>query len=188
MENNTTPLQKERANYQTTIPVCLRRLETLKAAEGKHLELKNNPNALRGLFPRTFNQPLIHFRETSEKQEHRPINIGVVLSGGQAAGGHNVITGLYDAMKKLHPDSKLFGFLDGPAGIIQNRYKELDEEFLSHYRNQGGFDMIGAGRDKIEKLKDFTAAEETVKTHSLDGIVIIGGDDSSTDCKLGNDG
>ena len=108
------------------------------------------------------------------------MKVGVVLSGGQAAGGHNVIAGLFDGLKKIHPDCQLIGFTDGPVGIVKNQYKEITAEYLAPYRNQGGFDIIGSGRTKIETPEQFEKAYQTVKSHDLDGLVIIGGDDSNT--------
>jgi pyrophosphate--fructose-6-phosphate 1-phosphotransferase len=113
-----------------------------------------------------------------------PLRVGVVLSGGQASGGHNVITGLFDALKRLNPESRLFGFLNGPAGIIKNQQIELTSELLNSYRNQGGFDLIGSGRTKLEAQSDLEAAEKAVASLSLDGLVIIGGDDSNTNAAL----
>lgn len=110
----------------------------------------------------------------------KPLRVGVVLSGGQAAGGHNVICGLFDALRQIHPDSRLFGFLNGPSGIVQGQYKELSKEVLAEYRNQGGFDVIGSGRTKIETQEQFLKTCEHMKALSLDGLVIIGGDDSNT--------
>lgn len=112
------------------------------------------------------------------------LKVGVVLSGGQAAGGHNVICGLHDALVKLHPDSKLIGFLGGPAGILKNNSKDLTTDFVKEYLNTGGFDMIGSGRDKIETTDQFKAALQTVKAHELDALIIIGGDDSNTNAAL----
>src|SRR5262249_40984987 len=108
------------------------------------------------------------------------LKVGVVLSGGQAAGGHNVITGVFDALKILNPNSQVFGFLGGPSGIIENKYIELTSDKLTAYRNQGGFDLIGSGRTKIETSEQFQASEKTVRALALDGLVIIGGDDSNT--------
>lgn len=129
-------------------------------------------------------QPIIRFTESKETLKTQPLRLGVVLSGGQAAGGHNVIIGLYDALKKLNPKSQLFGFLDGPSGIIKNIHKELVLEELNRFRNTGGFDLLGSGRTKIESPEQFVSSLETVKKLDLDGLVIIGGDDSNTNAAL----
>jgi len=112
------------------------------------------------------------------------VKIGCVLSGGQAAGGHNVIMGIFDMIKKFHPDSKLIGFLGGPKGVIENNYIEITAEYMNLYRNTGGFDMIRSGRDKIEKPDQFVKSLENVKAHDLNGLVVIGGDDSNTNACL----
>ena len=119
-----------------------------------------------------------------EKQQLKAIRVGVVFSGGQASGGHNVITGLYDALTEMNIDSKLYGFLGGPAGIINGEYQELTKTILKPYRNQGGFDLIGSGRDKIEKKEQLESSLKTCKDLQLDGLVIIGGDDSNTNAAV----
>ncbi len=134
---------------------------------------------IKKLFPKTFGRPICHFKR-GEGQIEEVLRVGVVFSGGPAAGGHNVIAGLFDALKK----SKLYGFLDGPQGIIDNKYKELTQEMIFPYRNQGGFDLIGSGRIKIETEEQLAAALRTALTLNLDGLVIIGGDDSNTNAAV----
>lgn len=146
--------------------------------------VKNSPSGntqsqIAPLFPLTINQPVLAIAQGNPIAS-RPLRVGVVLSGGQAAGGHNVITGLFDALQQLNQESVLFGFCDGPKGIIENKYTTLTGELLANYRNQGGFDLIGSGRDKIEKPEQLQAAKKTVEMLDLDGLVIIGGDDSNT--------
>ncbi len=121
---------------------------------------------------------------TSDKAAHAPLRVGVVFSGGQAPGGHNVIAGLFDALKALHPDSLLYGFCDGPGGIIKNNHVEITAALLSSYRNQGGFDLLGSGRTKIETAEQLVAAEATVNSLRLDGLIIVGGDDSNTNAAV----
>lgn len=134
-------------------------------------------------FPHTYGLPIMRPHLDTSKRSH-PLNVGIVLSGGQAPGGHNVITGLFDALTALHRTSRLFGFLNGPSGIIDGRYEILSEERVAHYRNQGGFDLIGSGRTKIEKDEQFAKARATFELLKLDGLVIVGGDDSNTNAAL----
>jgi diphosphate--fructose-6-phosphate 1-phosphotransferase len=110
----------------------------------------------------------------------RALRVGAVLSGGQAPGGHNVLSGIYDGIKRLHPDSVFIGFLDGPRGLFEGKYVEIDEAMMQRYRNMGGFDAIGSGRDKIETPEQFAGARAWADKLALDGVVIIGGDDSNT--------
>lgn len=176
-----SPLQKARLEYQPTLPDCLKQLFRLQVEHGNIPKISNE---LAKLFPRLSKQPRLKFKLSQQPVEHSQVNVGVVLSGGQAPGGHNVISGLYDALKKLNPNSKLIGFLNGPKGILKNEFIEINDKNLSFYRNQGGFDLIGSGRDKIEQLESFEAAEKTVKANSLNGLLIIGGDDSNTNAAL----
>ena len=135
-------------------------------------------------FPNTFSQPLIEFKNVGEDQKLKTLKIGVVFSGGQAAGGHNVITALFDAIKAFNSNSSLLGFLNGPIGIVENKTMEITKEILSKYRNQGGFDLIGSGRTKIETDDQLKASKNTAEKLDLDGIVIIGGDDSNTNAAV----
>lgn len=176
-----TPLQEERLEYSPKLPAILHDLRKLKTEKLSNHSAEN-PD-IKDLFPKTVGQPRLTFT-IDQDHEKKPLNVGVVLSGGQAAGGHNVITGLFDALKQLHSESRLYGFLKGPSGIIENHVMELTESFLLEYRNQGGFDMIGAGRTKIETADQFKGAAETARELDLDGIVIIGGDDSNTNAAL----
>lgn len=173
--NPMSPLQKLRLLYQPKLPKILCDLESIQPV----FEACHEENALAEYFPLTSQQPIIRFVKGA-KQAHHPLVVGVVLSGGQAPGGHNVISGLYDALRKLNPASRLIGFCDGPSGIIQNRTLDITEELLASYRNQGGFDLLGSGRTKIETAEDFESAYRTVCERNLDALVIIGGDDSNT--------
>jgi pyrophosphate--fructose-6-phosphate 1-phosphotransferase len=176
--NFASLLQRHRLHYQPTLPLILKNLQALVPEAQKESHAASD-SAIKELFPHTSEQPILIFKE-GQASSPKPLKVGVVLSGGQAPGGHNVITGLLDALKKLHPNSELIGFLDGPSGIVKNKFIALTEEQVAPYRNQGGFDIIGSGRTKIETSEQFTAAEQTLKSHQLDGLVVIGGDDSNT--------
>lgn len=170
-----------RLKYEPKLPKMLENIASLKCVSGQSREKKiaSNPS-VKEFFPKTFEQPTFVSFAKNQILSHQPKRVGVVLSGGQAAGGHNVIIGLFDALKLLNSNSLLFGFCDGPKGIIENKYIELTENLLSNYRNQGGFDLIGSGRTKIETPEQFEASEKNVRALNLDGLVIIGGDDSNT--------
>lgn len=176
-----SPLQIHRLKYQPQLPLLLQDLSVIVANFEKSICLSDP--ALQEQFPQTFQQPIITFRR-GNKKEATPLKVGVVLSGGQAPGGHNVIAGLFDALKQIHPESILLGFLDGPLGILKNTSIELTKMVIDSYRNQGGFDMIGSGRTKIETPAQLEAAMLTVQTLALDGLVIIGGDDSNTNAAI----
>lgn len=170
-------LHKLRLIYQPKLPRALHNADSMLAFASDYLPLK--VEALKKHFPNTYSQPLLHFKPHS--LDHvGSLRIGVVFSGGQAAGGHNVVAGLYDFCQKVDPSSQLIGFLGGPDGILENRTIEISEAKLLAYRNQGGFDLIGSGRGKIETAEQFAAAAKTVSDLQLDGLVIVGGDDSNT--------
>lgn len=136
------------------------------------------------LFPHITGQRKVVFRPSPQHKAHTPKRVGVVFSGGQAAGGHNVITGLHHALTQLHPQSRLFGFLNGPSGILQQKFIELTESLIAPYHNMGGFDLLGSGRTKIETVEQFAAAQKTLQALALDALVVIGGDDSNTNAAL----
>ena len=170
-------LQQARSAYQPKLPVGLQ--GACKAVEGEPTQSVDNQEDIKRLFPNTYGMPLVEFVK-GEETKHEPINVGVILSGGQAPGGHNVITGLFDALKRLNPDSRLYGFILGPGGLVDHNYMELTKEIVDEYRNTGGFDMIGSGRTKLEKVEQFEKGLEIIRELNIKAIVIIGGDDSNT--------
>ncbi len=175
---NISALQKERAKYQPKLPKSLQ--GAVKVVEGEKTKSVADQKDIEELFPNTYGMPLITFEDGEEKNDRSPVNAGVILSGGQAPGGHNVISGIFDGIKKIHPDSKLYGFLGGPGGLVDHVYVELTAEKIDEYRNTGGFDIIGSGRTKLEEEWQFDKGLEIAKDLDLNALVIIGGDDSNT--------
>ena len=173
-----SPLQKARATYQPKLPSVLR--EHVHAVSGDATKSVDDMEEIQKLFPNTYGLPLVTFEKSGEPDAKEPINVGVILSGGQAPGGHNVIAGLYDGIKKIHPDSRLYGFLMGPGGFVAHDYKELTDEIIDEYRNTGGFDIIGSGRTKLETREQFDKGLEILRKLDIKALVIIGGDDSNT--------
>lgn len=170
-------LQKARAAYEPKLPKALKGSVSIK--EGAKTESVADHEAIKALFPNTYGMPLVEFQESNEKNDAQ-MNVGVILSGGQAPGGHNVITGLFDTIKKLNPENRLFGFILGPGGLVDHNYMEITADFINDYRNTGGFDMIGSGRTKLEKVEQFEKGLEIIRELNIKAIVIIGGDDSNT--------
>ena len=170
-------LQRERAAYQPKLPKGLQ--GAVKVQEGEPTQSVGNQEEIKAMFPNTYGMPLIEF-VPGEQSLAKQMNVGVILSGGQAPGGHNVITGLFDAIKKLNPENKLFGFILGPGGLVDHNYMELTAELVDEYRNTGGFDMIGSGRTKLEKVEQFEKGLEIIRELDIKAVVIIGGDDSNT--------
>ena len=170
-------LQKERAAYQPKLPKALQ--GAVKVKEGASTKSVDNQEEIKKLFPNTYGMPLIEF-VPGENADKKKINIGVILSGGQAPGGHNVISGLFDAVKNLNSENRLYGFLMGPGGLVDHNYIEITAEFLIQYRNTGGFDMIGSGRTKLEEEDQFEKGLKIIRELDINAIVIIGGDDSNT--------
>lgn len=170
-------LQKARASYQPKLPKALQ--GAVKIAEGAPTQSVDNQEDIKKLFPNTYGMPLIEFVQGNEIPA-RAINVGIILSGGQAPGGHNVISGLFDEVKKLNPNNRLYGFLMGPGGLVDHKYIEITADFLNDYRNTGGFDMIGSGRTKLETTEQFEKGLEIIRKLDINAIVIIGGDDSNT--------
>lgn len=170
-------MQKERAGYQPKLPIALQ--GAVKVKEGAPTQSVDNQEDIKKLFPNTYGMPLVEFEPATEANNAK-MNVGVILSGGQAPGGHNVISGLFDEIKKLNPENRLFGFLMGPGGLVDHKYMEITAENLQAYRNTGGFDMIGSGRTKLEKEEQFEKGLEIIRELDIKAIVIIGGDDSNT--------
>ena len=170
-------LQIARAAYQPKLPKALK--GAVKVQEGEATQSVADQDAIKKLFPNTYGMPLIRFVE-GEAKEYPAINVGVILSGGQAPGGHNVISGLFDGIKALNKDSRLYGFILGPGGLVDHNYMELTADIIDEYRNTGGFDIIGSGRTKLEKEEQFEKGLEIIKELGINALVIIGGDDSNT--------
>ncbi len=171
-------LQIARAAYQPKLPKALR--GALKAVEGEPTQSVADQEEVKKLFPNTYGMPYLKFEPTDGEGTSAAMNVGVILSGGQAPGGHNVISGLFDGIKKLNPANKLYGFILGPGGLVDHNYKELTADIIDEYRNTGGFDIIGSGRTKLEKKEQFDKGLEIIKQLGIKAVVIIGGDDSNT--------
>ncbi|MCL3780502.1 diphosphate--fructose-6-phosphate 1-phosphotransferase [Prolixibacteraceae bacterium JC049] len=171
-------LQKERAQYAPKLPKALR--GAVKMVDGKATESVADQEEIKKLFPNTYGMPLITFEEGDAKAELPAMNVGVILSGGQAPGGHNVMSGLFDGLKALNPENKLIGFLGGPGGLVDGEYKELTADIIDKYRNTGGFDIIGSGRTKLEEEAQFEEGRKVCEKLGIKALVIIGGDDSNT--------
>ena len=170
-------LQIARAAYQPKLPKALQ--GAVKIKEGKATQSVGDQEEIKKLFPNTYGMPIVEFEPATEVNTKK-MNVGVILSGGQAPGGHNVITGLFDQIKKLNPENRLYGFILGPGGLVDHNYMELTPEIIDDYRNTGGFDMIGSGRTKLEKVDQFEKGLEIIRELNIKAIVIIGGDDSNT--------
>ena len=182
---NLSPLQVERLKYQPKLPSSLASgINHLISIEGNPTQSVGNQDEIRALFKNTYGKPTVTFQTSTESGSSNQRNVGVILSGGQAPGGHNVIAGLYDALKQANPSNNLYGFLGGPSGIIEGKYVEFNDEFINDYRNTGGFDIIGSGRTKLETEEQFQSAWEVCKKLNISAVVIIGGDDSNTNAAL----
>ena len=175
-------LQKARAAYQPKLPIVL--TGAVKAVEGDPTQSVADQEAIKELFPNTYGLPELKFEKNANPTQGKPVNVGVILSGGQAPGGHNVISGLFDGIKKIHKDSRLYGFIMGPGGFVDHNYMELTGEIVDEYRNTGGFDIIGSGRTKLEKKEQFDKGLEILKELDIKALVIIGGDDSNTNAAI----
>ncbi len=171
-------LQSERAKYQPKLPNSLK--SSVKLVEGEKTQSAADQNDIEKLFPNTYGMPLITFEETSGKMQYPAVNVGVILSGGQAPGGHNVISGIFDGIKNINPDSRLYGFLGGPGGLVDHQYIELTSTIIDEFRNTGGFDIIGSGRTKLEDAAQFDKGAEIIKQLNIKALIVIGGDDSNT--------
>ena len=172
-----SPLQIARAAYQPKLPAALKGNVVL--SEGAATQSVADQADIKKLFPNTYGMPTIQF-VAGEAKKYDAVNVGVILSGGQAPGGHNVISGLFDGLKKMNPNSKLYGFLGGPSGLVDHKYVELTADIIDEYRNTGGFDIIGSGRTKLEEVEQFDKGIEICNKLGIKAIVIIGGDDSNT--------
>ena len=182
---NLSPLQIERLKYQPKLPASLANgINHLISQEGSATQSVANQEEIKALFKNTYGKPTVTFQTSTESVASEVRNVGVILSGGQAPGGHNVIAGLYDALKQANSKNNLYGFLGGPSGIIEGKYVEFNDEFNNDYRNTGGFDIIGSGRTKLETEEQFQAAWEVCKKLNISAVVIIGGDDSNTNAAL----
>lgn len=182
---NLSSLQVERLKYHPKLPSSLAEgINKLLYKEGSATESVANQSEIKELFKNTYGKPTVTFSSSSESKSYEQRNVGVILSGGQAPGGHNVIAGLYDALKQANSSNKLYGFLGGPSGIIEGKYIEFTDEFMNKYRNTGGFDIIGSGRTKLETEEQFKASLEVCKKLNISAVVIIGGDDSNTNAAL----
>jgi len=176
-----SPLQTERYKYKPKLPEVLKgNIHKIGINPKGSTKSETNQKELAEMFPRTYGAPFIETLRIEEALESKTVNIGVVLSGGQAPGGHNVISGLYDAMIKANPESKLIGFLEGPSGILENKTLEITSKIIDQFRNTGGFDIIGSGRTKLETTEQFDICEDVCKLLDISCLVIIGGDDSNT--------
>ena len=176
-----SPLQKARYEYQPKLPGMLRNgIADICVKEGAATASVADQDKIKALFPNTYGKPEITFEKGTNTSASKKQVVGVILSGGQAPGGHNVISGLYDALKATNSDNVLLGFKGGPDGLLKNDYVEFDDKFIDAYRNTGGFDIIGSGRTKLETEEQFNIVAENAKKNCLTAIVIIGGDDSNT--------
>ena len=179
MTMTKSPLQVARAAYQPKMPVALQGQVSLK--EGAKTQSVADQEAIEKLFPNTYGMPVIELvPQEGEAPAVAAFNVGVILSGGQAPGGHNVICGLFDALKRINPANKLYGFLGGPSGLVDGKYTELTADVIDEYRNTGGFDIIGSGRTKLEETWQFDNGIKVCQELGIKAVVIIGGDDSNT--------
>ena len=178
-------LQKARYAYSPKLPKILREdIRSLDVVIGQPTESAADQAELKKLFPNTYGLPKVSFKVSNGSKPGRKLNVGVILSGGQAPGGHNVICGLYDALKKANPENKLYGFIGGPSGILDDKYLVMTDEIIDEYRNTGGFDIIGSGRTKLETKEQFEVCTKVCHSHDINAIVIIGGDDSNTNAAV----
>lgn len=185
MSDNLSVLGKARKAYEPKLPTALQN-GALKVAlkKGRPTESVRDQKKIKALFPNTYGAPYVSFEESAEEVVARPVNVGVVLSGGQAPGGHNVIAGIFDGIKSISPKSKLLGFLGGPSGLENGNFKVINAKLMDAYRNTGGFDIIQSGRTKLETEEQWKKCLAVAKAQKLDAIVIIGGDDSNTNAAV----
>lgn len=185
MEPVLSPLQTARYEYKPKLPeIYTHDMCGIAASEGEPCIPQSDGESLKEIFPNTYGMKRVSFVNGENSAQKRKINVGVILSGGQAPGGHNVITGLYDALKKADVSNRLLGFKNGPSGLIENDFIEFPDGLIDRYRNTGGFDIIGSGRTKLETEEQFKRAVEVCKKNNVSAIVIIGGDDSNTNAAM----
>ena len=185
MSKIISPLEKARSEYKPKLPsVFCDGINNFDIQCGEKTSCDDDPDEIKQIFPGLFGSPITSFVKGKSKADNKQMNIGVILSGGQAPGGHNVIAGVYDALKEANSDNKLYGFLGGPSGIIDGKYIELTSNIIDDYRNTGGFDIIGSGRTKLEKEEQFDKSIEVCRKLGVKAVVIIGGDDSNTNAAL----
>ncbi|MBQ4036908.1 MAG: diphosphate--fructose-6-phosphate 1-phosphotransferase [Clostridia bacterium] len=178
-------LQEQRYAYQPKLPAMLRGgVAEISVKEGADTQSVADQEKIRALFPNTYGKKEITFEKGVNTSENKKQTVGVILSGGQAPGGHNVICGLYDALKAQSADNQLYGFKGGPSGLIEDDFVIFDDAFINAYRNTGGFDIIGSGRTKLETEEQFAIVEKVCKSHGITALVIIGGDDSNTNAAV----
>ena len=180
-----SPLQTARYEYAPKLPQMLRGgISEICVSEGAETKSVADCDKIAALFPNTYGKKEIVFKKGANTSEAKKQIVGVILSGGQAPGGHNVICGLYDALKSTNPENELYGFKNGPIGLIEDNYIVFDDEYINKYRNTGGFDIIGSGRTKLETNEQFAIVADVCKKHGITAIVIIGGDDSNTNAAV----
>lgn len=180
-----SPLQIERYKYIPKLPGMLRNgIDEICVKEGEPTSSVADQEKIKALFPNTYGKKEIVFEKGKNTSAPKKQVVGVILSGGQAPGGHNVVSGLFDALKATNKDNVLLGFKGGPSGLIEDKFVEITGDFLDKYRNTGGFDIIGSGRTKLETEEQFKVASEVCKKHGITAIVIIGGDDSNTNAAV----
>ena len=184
MKVDISSLQKARAGYKPKLPGAFLNGANVEFTYGAKTQSAADQEKIKSLFPNTYGLPIITFENKLSDKPSKVVNVAVVLSGGQAPGGHNVVAGLFDGIKSLHPNSKLYGFLGGPGGLVDNKYIDITADFLQDYRNTGGFDIIGSGRTKLEQAGQFDAVARNCSALGINAIVVIGGDDSNTNACL----
>ncbi|MCQ2229474.1 MAG: diphosphate--fructose-6-phosphate 1-phosphotransferase [Bacteroidales bacterium] len=175
---NKSALQIERSKYAPKIPASIN--GATKLVEGKATESVADQADIKKLFPNTYGMPIVTFENGDSKLAATEFNVGIILSGGQAPGGHNVVSGIFDGIKKINANNKLYGFLGGPSGLVDHKYIELTSDIIDEYRNTGGFDIIGSGRTKLEEVEQFDKGIEICNKLGIKAVIIIGGDDSNT--------
>ena len=182
---NISPLQVQRLKYSPKLPGMLRHgINEISVKEGEATQSVADQEKIAALFPNTYGKKEITFEKGTNTSVAKKQVVGVILSGGQAPGGHNVVCGLYDALKATNSENVLYGFKGGPSGLLEDNYLVFDDEYINQFRNTGGFDIIGSGRTKLETEEQFAVAAEVCKKHGITAIVIIGGDDSNTNAAV----